>query len=56
MLGLHNKANLRQALSTALIMLGGLLMLLAPETWTGLLFMGLGVLIEILAMSIHHQD
>jgi hypothetical protein len=40
----------------ALVVLGGLLMLLASETWAGLLFMGLGVLIEILAVSIHHQD
>lgn len=56
MLRLRNKAGLRQVLSMALVVLGGLLMLLASETWAGLLFMGLGVLIEILAVSIHHQD
>lgn len=56
MLSLRNKANRRQALSMALVVLGGLLMLLASETWTGFLFMGLGVLIEILAISINHED
>lgn len=56
MLSLRKKANRRQAISMALVVLGGLMMLLASETWTGLLFMGLGVLIEIMAVSINHQD
>lgn len=56
MLRLHNKSGLRQVVSMALVVAGGILMLLASETWAGLLFMGLGILIELLAMSINHQD
>ena len=56
LLSLRNKVSLRQVLSMVLVVVGALLMVLASETWGGLLFMGLGMLIEILAMSISHHD
>jgi hypothetical protein len=56
MLSLRNKASLRQMLSMVLVVVGVLLMVLASASWAGLLFMGLGMLIEILAFSINHQD
>lgn len=56
MISTPNKTGLRQAFSIVLIIAGALIMLLASESWTGLLFMGLGMLIETLAISINHYD
>jgi uncharacterized membrane protein len=56
MISMRNKSGLRQAFSMVLIVAGALIMLLASESWTGLLFMGLGMLVEILAISINHHD
>lgn len=56
MISMPNKAGLRQAFSIVLVITGALIMLLASESWTGLLFMGLGMLIEILAISMSHYD
>ena len=50
LLSLGNKVSLRLVLSMVLVVVGVLLMVLAAETWSGLLFMSLGMLIEILAI------
>ena len=39
----------------ALIVLGAVLILLAPETWPGAALLALGVLIELIGMSISHH-
>lgn len=56
MLSLRNKTSLRQLFSLALVVVGMGLMFLASETWGGLLFMGFGLLIELLAISMNHRD
>jgi drug/metabolite transporter (DMT)-like permease len=46
----------RRALSIALLVLGGILMFLAPEHWYGLVILVLGVLIEVLGIVVGHGE
>ncbi|MFZ5594037.1 MAG: hypothetical protein ACOY4D_07230 [Pseudomonadota bacterium] len=48
----------RRIISFALVTLGGVLMFFAPETeeWAGMAVLALGVLIEIIGISIEHKD
>lgn len=53
---IHNK-RLRRRISIGLLATGGILFLLAPENaWTGLGFIALGVLLEILGVRLGHSD
>lgn len=42
----------RRVLSLLFILLGGGLMLLAPETWGGVVFLIFGVVIEVIGISV----
>lgn len=42
----------RRVLSLLFVLLGGLLMLLAPETWGGVVFLIFGVVIEVIGIAV----
>jgi hypothetical protein len=46
---------IRRIASGLLIALGALLILLAPETWLGLVLLALGVAVELIGMVLVHQ-
>jgi len=45
----------RRVLAISLVVLGGLLMALAPEIWEGLLVFALGVGIELAGIAMEHK-
>ncbi|MGX2039530.1 hypothetical protein ACWJKU_05260 [Methylocaldum sp. MU1018] len=46
---------IRRRVSLGLLATGGVLFLLAPENaWIGLIFAGLGVLLEVLGIALRH--
>jgi hypothetical protein len=47
---------LRRPLALLLIVLGGVLMFLAAEVWTGVLVLILGVALEWIGIRLEHQD
>ena len=51
---LRNKRG-RRLLAAFLIVLGGVLMFLAPEMWAGLLLMALGVAIEAAGIALERR-
>ncbi|MFZ4537132.1 hypothetical protein [Propionivibrio sp.] len=53
--GTRGFAASRRLLSVLTIVLGAVLIFLAPETWAGLVLLVLGVLVEVIGMSIGHQ-
>lgn len=55
-LSIPNLRNFRHALSTLLIVTGSALTTMTRETLAGILFIVLGVFIEIAAFAIAHQD
>lgn len=50
------KPHIRRPLVAFLVVLGGVLMFLAPETWPGTLLMALGVSVEVIGITIRHRD
>ena len=52
---LAEKVTARRALAGALIVLGAVLIWLAPETWAGAALLALGVLVELVGVSISRQ-
>lgn len=53
--GLTEKVTARRALAGALIVLGAALIWLAPATWAGAALLALGVLVELVGVSLSHQ-
>jgi hypothetical protein len=49
------KRHPRRVLATFLVVLGGVLMFLAPEVWTGLAVLVLGVAIELAGIALEHK-
>lgn len=47
---------LRRSLALMLIVLGAVLLFLAPETWPGLGLLAIGVALEIAGISLRHGD
>lgn len=45
----------RRLVAVLLIVLGVLLMLLAPETWPGFMLLALGVAVELIGMALSHR-
>ena len=45
----------RRFLVLACLAVGGLLMFLAPDTWAGILLLGLGILIEVVGMALSRR-
>ncbi|MFA6921966.1 MAG: hypothetical protein WC216_09005 [Gallionella sp.] len=46
------KPHIRRPLVALLVLLGAVLIFLAPQTWSGVLLLALGVLIEALGIAI----
>jgi hypothetical protein len=46
----------RRVVSVLLVVLGGVLMYLAPEIWAGLGVLVLGVMIELAGITLERQD
>lgn len=49
------KKRTRRILAIALVVLGGVLMSLAPEIWAGLVMLALGVGIELAGIALERQ-
>jgi len=45
----------RRVLALLLVVLGGVLMFLAPEIWAGLVVLALGVVIELAGIALEHK-
>lgn len=52
---MSQRTGARRILAVALMLLGAALLFLAPETSTGLVLLALGVLLELIGMSISHH-
>jgi hypothetical protein len=50
-----SKRRSRRVLAIFLVMLGGVLMFLAPEIWPGLAVLALGVLIELAGIALEYK-
>ncbi|MGA9667038.1 MAG: hypothetical protein WBQ69_11405 [Gallionella sp.] len=50
------KPNTRRAIAVIMVVLGALLMLLAPEAWPGALLLVLGVALELLGIALEHKS
>jgi membrane-bound ClpP family serine protease len=46
---------IRRAIAAILIVLGAILMFLAPEVWQGALLLALGVALELLGIALEHK-
>ncbi len=49
------KQRSRRVLAIFLIILGGVLMILAPEIWAGLVVLALGVIIELAGITLERK-
>lgn len=49
------KRRTRRGLAIVLVVLGGVLMALAPEIWAGLLVLALGVVVELAGIALEHK-
>lgn len=47
---------LRRALGATLVVIGGLLMWLAPEAWFGVVLLTAGVALEIAGITLEHRN
>ncbi len=50
------KQRSRRVLSIFLVVLGGVLMYLAPEILPGLILLGLGVVVELVGIALERRD
>jgi len=46
---------IRRSSAIVMVVLGALLMLLAPEVWQGALLLALGVVLELVGIALEHQ-
>jgi len=49
------KRRSRRVLALVLVVLGGVIMYLAPEMWAGLAVLVLGVLVELAGIALEHK-
>ena len=49
------KRRTRRGLAIGLVVLGGVLMALAPEIWAGLAVLALGVVVELAGIALEHK-
>ena len=49
------KQRSRRVLAIFLVILGGMLMILAPEIWAGLVVLALGVIIELAGITLERK-
>jgi hypothetical protein len=50
-----HKRRPRRALAISLVVLGGVLIFLAPAIWAGLIVLGLGVVVELIGITLEHR-
>lgn len=50
------KAKIRRSVALLLVAFGAIAMFLAPETWTGLALLALGVLLELVGIALRERD
>lgn len=50
------KPHIRRPLAALLVVLGAIIIFLAPETWAGALLLALGVFIEVAGIAIKRRD
>jgi hypothetical protein len=50
-----SKRRSRRVLAVFLVVLGGLMMYLAPEVWGGLLLLSLGVAVELVGIALERK-
>ncbi len=50
------KRRSRRVLAIFLMMLGGVLMYLAPEIWAGLVVLAVGVVVELAGIALERRD
>jgi len=46
---------IRRTVALVMVVLGGILMLLAPEVWQGALLLALGVIIELIGITLERK-
>lgn len=46
---------MRRASAVVMVVLGAILMLLAPEVWPGALLLALGVVLELVGIALEHK-
>lgn len=46
----------RRISAVILVVLGAMLMILAPQAWPGALVLGLGVVLELVGISLEHKE
>lgn len=49
------KQRTRRVVATVLVVLGGVLMAMAPEIWAGLLVLALGVVVEVAGIALERK-
>jgi drug/metabolite transporter (DMT)-like permease len=49
------KPHTRRIIAAIMVVLGTLLMLLAPEAWPGALLLVLGVVVELIGIALEHK-
>jgi hypothetical protein len=47
--------NTRRAIAVIMMVLGAILMFLAPEVWQGALLLALGVALELIGIALEHR-
>jgi membrane-bound ClpP family serine protease len=50
------KPYIRRAVAVLLVVLGAMMILLAPATWAGVLLLVLGVSVELIGMALKHRN
>ena len=50
------KTHLRRPLAALLVIAGAMMMFFAPETWAGALLLALGIMIEVIGITLKHRD
>ena len=50
-----NNRRTRRISATIMVVLGAILMLLAPQAWPGALVLGLGVVLELIGIALEHK-
>jgi uncharacterized membrane protein YccC len=54
-IGMLKKRRSRRVLATFLVVLGGVLIFLAPEMWVGLVLLVMGALVELAGIAMEHR-
>ena len=51
-----NNRRVRRASASVMVVLGAVLMFLAPAVWPGALLFGVGVILELIGITLEHRD